>query len=167
VTQTELKPQPGSDGWAWLALLLGCGWLATLAGWWWQARRVSGRSTPMQSAEDESMRRLEKSLQAACSSNDAAASKAAVLAWARRRWTEHPPLSLTAVAHRCGPPLSESLLELDCALYSQMETTWQGRQLRQRFSVFLDNDKKVKKTDKRGTGLEPLYRDAGNLSISN
>lgn len=151
-------PQPGSDRWRWIALLLGGGWLATLLAWWRRTRRVAARREIRASEEDESLHRLEKSLRASCLGNDAVAAKGAVLAWARRRWPEHPPISLIAVARRCAAPLSEALLELDRSLYGQAAVTWQGQGLWRQFAAHrIGNDDK---DGGRNDGLEPLYRGA-------
>jgi hypothetical protein len=152
------QPQPASDRWPWIALALGCAWLATLAAWWRHARRTSDRAAPpVTAAEEESLRHLERSLKAGCHANDAVAAKAAVLAWARRRWPEHPPLSLTAVARRCPPPLREALIDLDRALYAQVPANWQGQLLWRQFSAY--KSEKQDAADEQDTYLEPLYRD--------
>ena len=136
--------------------LLGLGWLVTVLAWWWRARRRAVPAVVTQSVEQDSLRHLEKELQASCLVNDAARAKAAVLAWARRRWPEHPPISLTAVARRCPGPLSAALIELDGVLYAQTAASWQGQGLWQQFAAY-----KAEKEDKakdQDVGLEPLYR---------
>jgi hypothetical protein len=160
VASRPALPQPGSDRWPWIALLLGSGWLATLFAWWWRTRRVAARRESRASEEDGSLHRLEKSLRASCLANDAVAAKGAVLAWARRRWPEHPPISLIAVARRCAAPVSEALLELDRSLYGQTAATWQGQGLWRQFAAH-----RIGKKDKAGSkddGLDPLYRSADN-----
>jgi hypothetical protein len=152
------QTQSVSDRWPWIALVLGCAWLATLAAWWRHSRRTPGRAAPPAGvAEDESLRRVEKSLKAGCLANDAAAAKAAVLAWARRRWPEHPPLSLTAVARRCPPPLSEALIELDRTLYAHNAASWHGQSLWLQFAAH--KHQRQDAADEHDAGLEPLYRD--------
>jgi hypothetical protein len=159
VQAAQPQPQSVSDRWPWVALALGCAWLATLVAWWRQSRRTAGRNraAPPASTAEESLRHLEKSLKAGCLANDAAAAKAAVLAWARRRWPEHPPLNLTAVARRCPPPLSEALIELGRALYAQTAVSWQGQLLWRQFSAHKDKQRRAVKG--QDNGLEPLYRD--------
>lgn len=154
----QALPQPSStsDRWPWIALLLGLGWVATLAAWWWRARRGTVSIAPMPSKAEESLRSLEKELQASCLANDAARTKDAVLAWARRRWPRHPPISLTAVARRCPDSLFAPLIELDRALYAQTAASWQGQGLWQQFAAH--KTQKQDKTQDRDVGLEPLYR---------
>jgi BatD DUF11 like domain len=158
-TPPQALPQPSSTSgrWPWIALLLGLGWLATLAAWWWRARRGTVSIAPAApSKEEESLRSLEKALQASCLANDAARTKGAVLAWARRRWPQHPPISLTAVARLCPAPLSATLIELDRALYAQTAASWQGQGLWRQFTAY--KTKKRNKTKDQDVGLEPLYR---------
>lgn len=149
---TPPRATPGH--WPWIALLLGIGWLATAAAWWRHARRRTVRMGAAQ-REDESLRRLEKALKTSCLANDAAQAKDAVLAWARRCWAEHPPMTLTAVARRCPGPLGDALAELDRALYAQSGSAWRGETLWRHFSSYkpsgMDDEKK------QAGGLEPLY----------
>ncbi|MEJ2652806.1 MAG: BatD family protein [Gammaproteobacteria bacterium] len=153
------QPQSGAKPWPWLALLLGIGWAATLVIWWWRARRAPVTPAASPPTEQEaSLRWLEKALQTACFADDAAGAKGVVLAWARRRWPEQPPISLTAVARACPHGLADALLELDRALYAQAESGWQGKELWRQFAA--NRGAKGKEAEERrgDTGLEPLYR---------
>jgi len=152
------SPSTVSEGrwWPWLALVLGLGWLATVVMWWWRGRRGSIRSVPAKPEPQDSLRQLEKALQASCLANDAAGAKGAVLAWARRRWPRQPPISLTAVARRCPEPLAAALIELDRALYAQTAAGWQGQALWQQFAAY--KTAKTQQAEDRDSGLEPLYR---------
>lgn len=150
-------PPPTIDRWLWLAMLLGIGWLATVIVWWWRVHRADLQGESARAGKDESLHRLEKALEASCLANDAALTKGAVLAWARRRWPQHPPISLTAVARRCPEPLSAALIELDRSLYAQTGTTWNGRRLWQQFTAHRVGKENQNKGDRR-VGLAPLYR---------
>ncbi len=119
--------------WRWLALLLGLGWLGTALAWWWRSRRGAVHPRTATAAHD-SLRQLEQRLKASCFTNDAVQSKSQLLAWARQRWPEQPPVSLTALAQRCAPPLAGALSALDRALYSDAPQAWQGEALWQQFS---------------------------------
>jgi len=156
-------PQPGAASagrwWPWLALALGLGWLATLAAWWWRARRKIAVIAPAVSAETEnlqSLRQLEKALQSSCAANDAGGAKGAMLAWARQRWSQDPPISLTMLARRCPAGLSAALIELDRVLYAQTAATWQGQELWQQFTVMQKTP--APPAANQDIGLEPLYR---------
>jgi hypothetical protein len=158
VTPPPSAPPPNSDSgrWPWIALALGLGWLVTVVAWWWRGRRGPVHSAPAKSEQQDSLRRLEKALQASCLANDAVGTKGAVLAWARRRWPRQPPISLTAVARRCPESLSAVLIELDRALYAQTAASWQGQELWQQFAAH--KAKKSEQSRDRDVGLEPLYR---------
>ena len=149
-------PHTTSGSWPWIALALGLGWLMTVLVWWWRARHRAVPAVATKSAEQDSLRHLEKELQASCLANDAARTKGAVLAWARQRWPEHPSISLTAVARRCPDPLSAALVELDRALYAKTAASWQGQDLWQQFKVHKAGQRH--KVEDQDIGLEPLYR---------
>jgi hypothetical protein len=149
-------PHTAAGSWPWIALALGLGWLITVLVWWWRSRRRAMPAVATQSVEQDSLRGLEKELQASCLANDAGRAKAAVLAWARRRWPEHPPISLTAVARRCPGPLSEALVELDRVLYAQTASAWQGQGLWRQFTA--NKAWQRHKVEDQDVGLEPLYR---------
>lgn len=144
-----------ADGrWAWIALMLGIGWLTTIVAWWRNARRRASRVEPVRT-EESSLRELERALKAGCHANDAAQVKNALLAWARSRWPRHPPTSVTAFARRCSAQLSEALIELDHALYAGSASTWHGDRLWQQFA----GNKPANDAPKNDNAseLEPLY----------
>ncbi len=140
--------------WPWITLLLGMGWLATAAVWWWQARHRKVHNAPGAN-ENESLRRLEQALKTSCRADDAVQTKNAVLAWARCRWPDHPPMSLTAVARRCPGPLGDALVALDRALYAQTASIWRGETLWQQLSSHKPAGLERKADGK--SVLEPLY----------
>lgn len=146
----------GAGRWPWLALLLGLGWLATALAWWRQARRRPRPAAPAKEG-DATLRRLEKRLKASCFTNDAAGCKDHLLAWARQRWPEHPPVSLTALAQRCAPPLAAALTALDRALYAPGDAPWQGQELWQQFCRQPPAERTP--TAAKPDDLRPLYRD--------
>jgi hypothetical protein len=153
-TPPEL-PASIQDRWPWVALLLAGGWLVTLVAWWRYARRRTPRGKPV-SADDGPMRRLEAAVKAGCMVDDAVRTQLAVLAWARRRWPDQPPLSLTAVARRCPGPLSDALAGLDRALHGYAASSWQGQTLWREYTGYKhdDCDRKAQKD----SGLQPLYQ---------
>ncbi len=157
ITATPLSTRAAGAGlWPWLALLLGLGWLATALAWWRQARRRPRPAAPAKDG-DVTQRRLEKRLKASCFTNDAAGCKDHLLAWARQRWPEHPPVSLTALAQRCAPPLAAALTALDRALYAPGDTPWQGQELWQQFCR--QPPAEGTPTAAKPDDLRPLYRD--------
>jgi len=141
--------------WPWLALLLGAGWLVTLLAWWWRTRRQSAQ-TSAPGVHEETLRQMEKQFKKACLANDASQAKTQLLAWARQRWREKPPASLTALARLCEPALADAVTQLDRALYAKTQTHWQGEILWQLFSRHKPGDIQVE--TEKSHALEPLYR---------
>lgn len=141
--------------WPWLALLLGTGWLITLIAWWWRAHKKTPQAG-IDAASEETLGQLEKQFRKACMENNAPQAKTQLLAWAKQRWHEKPPATLTALARLCEPALADAVTQLDRSLYAKTQTPWQGEILWQRFSRYKPGDIRVK-TDKN-PALEPLYK---------
>lgn len=143
--------------WPWLSLLLGSAWLITLIAWWRQRRAPVVQAAVMTTAPgQQNLRPLEQQLKKAAQQNSAQQSQAALLAWARARWPQQPPVSLPAIARRCAPELAEVITALDRALYANGEGGWQGQPLWQAFERHRPAAEVVEKVT--GAGLEPLYR---------
>jgi len=143
--------------WPWLALLLGLGWLITLLAWWWRAHQ----KTPppgADAASEETLGKLEKQFRKACMENNAAQAKTQLLAWARQRWRQAPPASLTALARLCEPELADAITQLDGALYAKAQAQWHGDVLWRLFNQHKPGAKPVK--TKNTDSLEPLYRNS-------
>ncbi|BBP04413.1 hypothetical protein TPL01_21080 [Sulfuriferula plumbiphila] len=141
--------------WPWLSLLLGTGWLLTVLAWWWQARKKSSQ-TGVNTAHEESLSQLEKQFKKACLANDASQAKTQLLAWAKQRWRQPSPASLTALARLCEPALGDALVQLDRALYAKTQAHWQGEPLWQLFRHHKPKDVRIK--TEKDSSLEPLYR---------
>ncbi|MES2000303.1 MAG: BatD family protein [Pseudomonadota bacterium] len=141
--------------WPWLALLLGTGWLITLVAWWWRARQKSPQAG-VDAASEETLGQLEKQFRKACMENNALQAKTQLLAWAKQRWREKPPATLTALARLCEPALADAVTQLDRSLYAKTQSPWQGEILWQHFSRYKPEDIRVK-TD-MNPALEPLYK---------
>ena len=119
--------------WPWLSLALACGWGATLF-LWWRSRRKTEKPASVD-PRDDSLKDVIRQLTARCADNDAVASKALLLRWARLQWPQDPPVSLTAIARRSKPDLAEALTQLDRALYANGEVVWQAQNWRGFFRV--------------------------------
>lgn len=139
--------------WPWLSLFLGTGWLVTLLLWWRARKRLPAENA--HAANVEALRKLESQLKTGCLGNDAGQAKAKLLAWAKLRWPDNPPASLTAIAARCQPALADALNELDRALYAQDRNEWQGEKLWQSFNR--DKPVAVTKPSGKDESLEPLF----------
>jgi len=142
--------------WPWLTLLMASGWLGTAIAWW----RRSRHSAPVVSARQDvkekvSLSQLEKQIKESCHANDAARCSHELLGWARQRWPEKPPVSLTELAQRCAPPLAAQLKTLDRARYASKEKAWVGESLWQQFSRNKPQEKAS--TSTQNSALRPLY----------
>lgn len=151
----EISPASAVSGfWPWVALVLALGWLITAIAWWRSVRRPAPQP-PSRHAEKPSLNQLERQLKSCCLANDMEGSSRALLAWARQRWPEQPPVSLTALAGRCPPALAQKLSELDRARYAPSAMPWQGAPLWQQFDAL--RKKRHKPSSRQEEALRPLY----------
>ena len=81
-------------------------------------------------------RRLSLRLKRSCLSNDAAATRAALLEWGRARWPRQAIGGLAQIDLQLGScELSAQLKSLDAALYSRRQGDWSGEQLWRQISA--------------------------------
>jgi hypothetical protein len=154
VTAPIQTPTNVSVGWwPWLSLTLACGWGATLFLWWRSRRQIEKPASvdPL----DDSLKTVIRQLKTRCTGNDAVASKALLLRWARLQWPQDPPVSLTAIARRSKPELAEALTQLDRALYANGEIVWHGAELAQLISDRIAENSSTKPD--QSEALKPLY----------
>lgn len=147
-----LTDAAAANYWPWVALGLGLGWLATLG--YFLTRKPAANTTP-DDAELERELRLKdvvKRLKNACNANDAAAAKAALLAWGKMQFQT---TSLGAVAEFCEARLRDEILLLNQVLYGKDAQDWQGKRL---FQYFTENQARKKLAAKEDSSLKPLYR---------
>lgn len=136
--------------WQWISLALALSWLATVAAWWWSRRR---RVTPAPAIRPAAaLREVER----ACTRNDAAAAKDALLAWAATRWPEAPARSLGDIARRGDADLAAQVRELDAFLYGRAAGAWSGAGLWRALRAAADRDPGM--ATEPGSALEPLHR---------
>jgi hypothetical protein len=140
----------------WLAVALGLGWLLTVLAWWLSIVRHRQTLTQIISSRWQKEGALLKSVLAACAVNAPAQARAALLAWARARWPEHPPQGLTDIAAR-EPTLAKLLDELNRELYANGEQQWQGNALDNALKK-LGHAKSNQQTTTSIPALEPLAR---------
>jgi hypothetical protein len=150
-------PAAHAGWWPIVALALGCAWIVTLLAWGYQRHRNGRRNGPSAVVNfNRQLAQSEQNVKKACYASDAAAARTALLDWARWRWPDTAPVSLTAMAKRCSPALAEALAILDRALYAEGSGTWQGNDL---WQVFCSEKPDVPAAaGSQTTGLEPLNR---------
>ncbi|WP_459866843.1 BatD family protein [Endothiovibrio diazotrophicus] len=145
--------------WRWLTLLFATLWVITGL-LWWRHTRQSGRGRAAPEREREAAPAVgegeaRKRLRRACEAGDAAAARAALLAWGAARWPERPPFSLGALAERLEPgPAVDALRELDRLLYHPDEGAWSAKAWLERVSPAL---KGVKGTAAAESPIPGLY----------
>ncbi|MGE5152485.1 MAG: BatD family protein [Bdellovibrio bacteriovorus] len=161
---------PGESGagpglWPWLSLMLGLGWLLTLAWTLWRRGR-GGAAMPRQTAPDagaraESARSALAKLHRACGQGDPRAAREALLGWGRARWPQRPPRGLGPLAERLGEVDAIQVLgDLDRAIYAQDNAGgvpgWDGMAAWARLEPLLRAEQVT--ASPRGAGpLPPLY----------
>lgn len=110
--------------WPWLALLLACGNVATLAFWWRASRQGSTiRETPQHS--NPSLSQALHILDSACKNRDATATRTALKNWARLRWPGRQ-VTLQEIGRYSGDEtFARELAKLDAVLFAngQLSTT--------------------------------------------
>jgi hypothetical protein len=160
---------PHDEGpWRWTALGLGVLWLATVAAWlgskWlgskWlglKRRRTSAHSgTPNDAAASGNTAQARAAFQAACRANDALAARRALLAWARAKAPNAPPLGLNALAKQIDDPaVGAQIRALDRACYAG-ESWRDGAALADSLRE-LPTAKNAASPSRSGASLAPLY----------
>jgi hypothetical protein len=119
--------------WPWLlAAALSAGWLLTLWLWWRDrhpafARRRRRRPAAAAAPQHLSERAARHALEAACHASDARGARDALLAWAKTRWTDAPPMTLMEAADKLAEPVaSPAIADLDRAIYTNQDAAWNG-----------------------------------------
>ena len=149
----KASPLPDGDNalWQWLSLALGTGWLLTLIAWFLSRRR--GKASVVPAAKPAAEKELLAKLQQACETNDAEASKSALLQWAELRWPGTRIRSLGELAAQFDGDLQTQLHQLSQKLYSPTPQSWDGRKL---WNSFADRQQLQPAKDAQPQ-LEPLY----------
>ena len=166
IGKTNEPVKDSGNVWFWLALFLGVGWLVTGLAWWMSLRKdrlgfqnrvdqLVGKfpaSMPRQAQSDLSQAR--KALRLACSKNDPAAARTALMHWASVYWPDRRPATLDELASLGGASLAEETGRINRILYGNAGENWNGDAL-WAVVVALDEGKNQKRHQ---VGLEPLYR---------
>ena len=101
--------------------------------------------------------KTKSAIKLACVHNDARATKAALLAWARLQWPEKPCLSLTDLAKRMPTEaLNNAVQTLDQQLYGKLGAHFEGKILWRLFNAV--KWPKPSSEDKSKPDLPPLYK---------
>lgn len=136
--------------WPWVSGFLATGWLATLV--YFLFRRPAKQPVPQATATEVNLNDSIKRLKQACSSDDAAAAKDALLDWGRQKLDA---ANLGAIASCCDARLRDEILLLNRVLYGRDAGHWQGKRL---FQAFSENNARARIAQTIDSSLEPLYR---------
>jgi len=147
---TEVEP----EFWRWVTLFLALGWSGTLVYLFVSSRRTKENLIDSSAPKDSG--NFVRQLKQACRENNPDQAKDALLGWAKNRWLESPPGSLSALALRCDGQLSEEVQRLSRLLYSQVDKSWSGTTCWDAFKNFQAN--KSQRPVTVTAGLEPLYK---------
>ncbi len=152
--------------WSWLTVVFATLWLITLYSW--QRERTKNRlprPTAIQHSKGptHSLNALQKIFQKHCADNNPSAARTALLQWAQQRWPTKPIRHLGDVIKHCDhSPCAEHIQELDNALYAQSKT-WQGNELYQAFTSWLNEQQTQERTKGAHTAQLPeLYHNHHN-----
>ncbi|MGZ8173187.1 MULTISPECIES: BatD family protein [Methylobacter] len=143
-------PPQQQNIWLWVSAFLALGWLATLA--YFLIKRSAKKPVAEKSEQEIRLEDSVKSLKKACTDNNAAAAKDALLAWGRQKYGA---ASLGAIAELSDARLRDEILYLNRILYSREPEQWQGKKL---FQAFVENKAREKIAVTDDDKLEPLYR---------
>jgi len=140
--------------WFWLALFLGVGWLSTGLAWWISLRK---KTAALQPKLDQSLNleKAHKALRLACSKNDPAAARTALLHWASVYWPDRRITTLDELANLGGVSLAEETGRINRVLYGNAGERWAGDAL---WAVVEALDEVKNRGRKKDLDLEPLYR---------
>jgi hypothetical protein len=155
-TTQKIETNPAINGgqdtnnWLWLSVFLAAGWLLTVI--FFLTRRAAAKPVIEQDDPDASLKDCIKRLKTACTDNDAAAAKDALLAWGRQQFNA---TNLGTLSAFCDARLRDEILQLNQTLYSHVTGEWQGKKL---FQAFTENKARKKIAAAEDKSLEPLYR---------
>jgi len=145
-------PEQTNNYWPWVSMFLATGWLCTSI--YFLAKRRAQKVVVKDSGEADDIHYKDniKRLKKACTENNAATAKTALLEWGRQH---HMQTSLGAIALSCDARLRDEILLLNQVLYSKESGQWTGKRL---FQAFTENKARAKLAVTEESGLKPLYR---------
>jgi hypothetical protein len=148
-----------SSLWPWVTAVFAAAWLATVA-LWWRARTHRPRApAPGSAAKPDAkpaLRKILRDLGSACSVNDPAAARDALLHYAEARFAPNPPRSLGALAALLTDPVAREVLALEAHIYGASAGAWRGDGLK---AVLVELENGAASPEQAASEpLLPLYR---------
>ncbi len=152
ISATDNAATADSPLWRWLTLMLAITWLLTI-GYIIKIRRQDKRAQRQIIKANEDTTPLKR----ACYNNDPQQAKAALLVWAKARYSAAAIASLGDIEKYTGDELAGQISALSRQLYAREQAAWDGVAFWQAFKQ--EEKKSVKKSKDRQPGeLEPLFR---------
>jgi hypothetical protein len=139
--------------WPWISLALAIGWITTTILLFRSSRADTART---KTAPLPPILPLQRAVEKACTSGDAAKTKDALLAWAAVRWPAQNITSLADIANISPAELAFRINALNSALYSAQRETWEPKALLAAFHAFISQKQKTQKA--QDSVLKPLYK---------
>lgn len=157
VTPKQIEANPAisneqqTNTWLWVSGFLAIGWLMTVI--YFLTKRADTKPVSENDAMEIHLKDCIKNLKSACTRNDAATAKDALIEWGRHKFNVS---NLGALAVLCDARLRDEILHLNQALYGKEISQWEGKKL---FQAFTENKAREKTAvTKEDKSLEPLYR---------
>ena len=124
----QAATREGSSVWPWVTAVFAAAWLATVALWWRARTRRPRAPSPAATKPDAkpALRKILRDLGYACSVNDPAAARDALLAYADVRFAPSSPRSLGALAALLAEPVAREVLALEAHIYGAAAGQWRG-----------------------------------------
>jgi hypothetical protein len=119
--------------WPWIAGGFAAAWLATVLLWLRTRGRASqgtDAAAPPKTDVKPALRKIFRDLHSACSINDPAAARNALLGYADARFAPSPPRSLGALAAVLPDAIAHEVLELEAHIYGAAAGAWRGEGLK-------------------------------------
>ncbi|HVJ29598.1 MAG TPA: BatD family protein, partial [Gammaproteobacteria bacterium] len=133
VAEEAAAPAPaatreGSSLWPWVTAVFAAAWLATVALWWRARTRRPRTPSPAATKPDAkpALRKILRDLASACSVNDPAAARNALLSYADVQFAPNSPRSLGALAALLSEPVAREVLALEAHIYGAAIGAWRG-----------------------------------------
>lgn len=147
------EPSADQTPWKWISLFIFILWLFTLFLFWNSKRQpVVSEHKPQ---GESSRRQYLKQLKQACNANDPAATKQALLHWAKVNWPDESINNINSIKIFCDDQLQLKIDELNACLYGSTESQWNGTAF---FNSFESQTFDTKKATEVKGKLEPLYK---------
>jgi len=118
-----------SSLWPWVTAVFAAAWLATVALWWRARTRRPRAPSPGAAPKPDAkpaLRKILRDLTSACSVNDPAAARDALLSYAEARFAPSAPRSLGALAALLEAPVAREVLALEAHIYGAATGAWRG-----------------------------------------